>query len=45
MLLSHLVPDRWLVQVLLQAFLLNSVLVTLWANPQWRHVRNLLIGL
>jgi hypothetical protein len=26
-------------------FLLNTVLVTLWANPQWRHIRSLLIGL
>lgn len=45
MLLSPQLRDRWIVQVLLQAFLLNSVLVTLWANPQWLRVRSLLIGL
>ena len=45
MLLSPQMHDRWLVQLLLQLFLLNTVLVTLWANPQWRHVRSLLIGL
>ena len=45
MLLSPQMHDRWLVQLLLQLFLLNTVLVTLWANPQWRRIRNLLIGL
>jgi len=45
MLLSPLIPDRWLVQVFLQAFLLNSVLVTLWANPQWRGARRVAIAL
>jgi hypothetical protein len=45
MLLSPLVPDRWVVQVFLQAFLLNSVLVTLWANPQWRGARRVAIAL
>jgi hypothetical protein len=45
MLLSPRMHDRWLVQLLLQVFLLNTVLITLWANPQWRHVRSALIGL
>ena len=45
MLLSPQMHDRWLVHLLLQVFLLNTVLVTLWANPQWRHIRSLLIGL
>jgi voltage-gated potassium channel len=45
MLLSPRMHDRWLVHLLLQVFLLNTVLVTLWANPQWRHIRSLLIGL
>jgi hypothetical protein len=45
MLLSPQMHDRWLVHLLLQLFLLNTVLVTLWANPQWRHIRSLLIGL
>ena len=45
MLLSPQMHDRWLVYLLLQVFLLNTVLVTLWANPQWRHIRSLLIGL
>jgi voltage-gated potassium channel Kch len=39
MLLSPVMSDRWIVQALLQAFLLNSTLVTLWANPQWRNGR------
>ena len=45
MLLSPLIPDRWLVQVFLQAFLLNSVLVTLWANPQWSGARRVAAAL
>ncbi len=45
MLLAPLRQEHWLVQALTQAFLLNSVLVTLWANPQWRAVRRLLVGL
>ena len=45
MLLSPQIHDRWLVHLLLQVFLLNTVLVTLWANPQWRRIRSLLIGL
>jgi hypothetical protein len=44
MLLSPRLQDRWLVQVVLQLFLLNTVLVTLWANPQWRRIRVLLVG-
>ena len=34
MLVSPLMQDRWVVQALLQLFLLNTMLVTLWANPQ-----------
>jgi hypothetical protein len=45
LLLSPQMNDRWLVHLLLQAFLLNTVLVTLWANPQWRHIRSVLVGL
>lgn len=45
MLLAPLMRDRWLVNVLLQAFLLNSVLVTLWANPEWIRARSIMIGL
>ena len=44
MLVSPLMQDRWIVQALLQLFLLNSVLVTLWANPKWRQGRNIVIG-
>jgi hypothetical protein len=44
MLLSPLMKDRWITQVLLQAFLLNSVLVTLWANPAWHAVRRLMLA-
>ena len=43
MLLSPLLKDRWITQVLLQVFLLNSVLVTLWANPEWHAVRRILL--
>jgi hypothetical protein len=39
MLLSPLLNDSWLVQLALQAFVINMVLVTLWANPQWRRIR------
>lgn len=39
------VQHRLLVQVLLQVFLLNTLLVTLWANPQWRRARRAVIGL
>ena len=45
MLVSPLMNDRWLVQVMLQLFLLNSALVTLWANPSWRRVRRVVFGL
>jgi voltage-gated potassium channel len=45
MLLSPLMQDRWVTQVLLQLFLLNSVFVTLWANPAWRAGRSLVIGI
>jgi voltage-gated potassium channel len=44
MLLSPLLKDRWITQVLLQVFLLNSVMVTLWANPEWRAVRRIMLG-
>jgi voltage-gated potassium channel len=45
MLLSPQMHNRWLVQLLLQVFLLNTVLVTLWANPQRRGIRGTLVGL
>jgi hypothetical protein len=45
MLLSPQVEHRWLVMVLLQALLLNSLLVTLWANPGRRGVRRAMLGL
>jgi hypothetical protein len=45
MLVSPHLQDRWLVHLLLHVFLLNTVLVTLWANPQWRRVRGVLAGL
>jgi hypothetical protein len=45
MLLSPHLQDRWLVHLLLHVFLLNTVLVTLWANPQWRGIRSALAGL
>jgi hypothetical protein len=45
MLLAPLLQERWLAQLLLQLFLLNTLLVTLWANPGWRGLRTLMIGL
>jgi hypothetical protein len=45
MLLAPHLQDRWLVHMLLHVFLLNTVLVTLWANPQWRRIRIALAGL
>lgn len=45
MLLSPQLRDRWIVQAALQAVLLNSVLVTIWSNPQWLRLRGPLIGL
>jgi hypothetical protein len=45
MLLAPGVSDRWLVHVLLQLFLLNSLLVTMWANPKRRRLRRVMLGL
>lgn len=45
MLVSPHVSGRWIVQALLQFFLANSVLVTLWANPQWVRMRRLMLAL
>jgi voltage-gated potassium channel len=45
MLLSPLTQNRWLVQALLQFLLLNTLLVTLWANPRWRAGRGLVYGI
>ena len=45
LLLSPHLQDHWVVQLLLQVFLINTVLVTLWANPQWRRIRGVLVGL
>lgn len=44
MLLSPLFKDRWITQLLLQAFLLNSVMVTLWANPSWQATRRTMLA-
>jgi len=45
MLVSPLMQDRWVVQALLQFFLLNTTLVTLWANPNWRGGRGIVLGI
>jgi hypothetical protein len=42
--LPHL-DQRWLAQLLLQLFLLYSLVVTLWANPSWRRLRAAAIAL
>lgn len=39
------VRDRWIMHVLFQAALVNSVLVAFWANPAWNRIRTLLLGL
>ena len=44
MLLSPLLQHRWMVEALLQFFLLNTLLVTLWANPSWRAGRGIVFG-
>ena len=45
MFISPHVTGRWLILGLLQLFMLNCVLVTLWANPEWRRLRGVTIGL
>lgn len=45
MLLAPHLRDRWITHLLLQLFLVNSVLVTLWANPGWRRIRASVIAL
>lgn len=44
MFLAPYVTVRWGVQLLLQLFLVQFVVVTLWANPRWGAMRNVLIG-
>jgi hypothetical protein len=39
LLLSPQIGHRWIVHLPLQAFLLNSVLVALWSNPEWHRIR------
>lgn len=45
MLIAPRLEDRWFVQLLLQAFLLNAVLMTLRANPEWKALRGVMLGL
>lgn len=45
MLLSPFSKHPWFTQLLLQALLLNSLIVTLWANPGWRVARFVVLGL
>jgi hypothetical protein len=45
MLIAPQLEDRWLVQVLLQALLLNSALVTAWANPGSARLRRVILSL
>jgi len=45
MFVSPHVTGRWLILGLLQLFMLNCVLVTLWANPEWRGLRGVTIAL
>jgi hypothetical protein len=45
LLVTPLFQGDWRVQLLLEAFLLATVLVTVWANPDWRRLRNVLVVL
>ena len=45
MLVSPHTQDRWIVHVLLQVLLVNLVVVTLWVNPHWQRIRNVMIAL
>jgi voltage-gated potassium channel len=45
MLLAPHLRDRWIMQLLLQLFLINFVVVTLWANPASGRLRRTLVGL
>lgn len=44
MLAAPHVSARWVVQLLLQLFLIQFVVVTLWANPRWGAMRRVLVG-
>ncbi len=45
MLVAPRLEDRWLAQLLQQAFLLNGVLMTLRANPEWKGLRSAMLAL
>jgi hypothetical protein len=45
LLLTPLLKGDWRVQLLLEAFMLVTLLVTVWANPQLSRLRNVLIVL
>lgn len=44
MFLAPHLGDRLVVQGLLQLFLIHFVVVTLWANPRWGRMRQVLVG-
>jgi hypothetical protein len=45
MLIAPRLEDRWFVQLLLLALLLYAVLMTLRANPEWKGLRSMMLGL
>ncbi|HSN71750.1 MAG TPA: hypothetical protein VLT59_09570, partial [Steroidobacteraceae bacterium] len=45
LLVLPLLAGRWHLQLLLEAFLLVTAVVTVWANPSWRWLHTLLIVL
>jgi hypothetical protein len=45
MLIAPALEDRWITHVLLQVCVLNAVLTTLRANPEWRLARGITLGL
>lgn len=44
MLASPYLKSPWHVPVLMQALFLNSIIVTFWANPQWRNLRRAVVA-
>lgn len=45
LLMLPLLAGRWQVQLLLEAFLLVTLAITVWANPSWHWLRKLLVVL
>ncbi|MCJ7452152.1 MAG: potassium channel family protein [Steroidobacteraceae bacterium] len=44
MLVYPRLTNPWFAHLILQALLVDLLMVTIWATPQWRHIHRLLIG-